>query len=202
MNLNIYWEMGEDDWENSNFVPLIPTSAMTEEGVHNILLLLCQIFQRKLWRRLMWCTNLQCTGSVLEVKAINGLGMTINLLVVNEYLREGDKAVFCTLDGPHCDQNLWPFDPPAESGDAHQVGVHAPQGNQGRVGSEGDWQWVEKVMAGTPVLVVGPDDKVEDIKAEVMSDLTKCRRRLSAWRGGMPGGNARPGGMASSRWHQ
>jgi translation initiation factor 5B len=41
MNLNIYWEMGEDDWENSNFVPLIPTSAMTREGIHDILLLLC-----------------------------------------------------------------------------------------------------------------------------------------------------------------
>ena len=98
VNLNIYWEMGEDDWENSNFVPLIPTSAMTGESVHDILLLLCQILQRKLWRRLMWCTNLQCT--VLEVKAINGLGMTVDLMVVNRYLREGDKAVFCTLDGP------------------------------------------------------------------------------------------------------
>jgi translation initiation factor 5B len=98
VNLNIYWEMGKDDWDNSNFVPLIPTSAMTGEGVHDILLLLCQILQRKLWRRLMWCANLQCT--VLEVKAVDGLGMTIDLLVVNGYLREGDKAVFCTLDGP------------------------------------------------------------------------------------------------------
>jgi translation initiation factor 5B len=98
MNLNIYWEMGKDDWENSNFVLLIPTSAITGEGVHDILLLLCQILQRKLWRRLMWCTNLQCT--VLEVKAINGLGVTVDLLVVSGYLRDGEKAVFFTLDGP------------------------------------------------------------------------------------------------------
>ncbi len=49
-------------------------------------------------------------------------------------------------------------------------------------------------MARMPILVVGPNDNVEDIKAEVMSDLTKCRRRLSTWRGGMPGGNTRPGG--------
>jgi translation initiation factor 5B len=40
---------------------------------------------------------------------------------------------------------------------------------------------VEKVMVGTPVLVVGPDEEVEDIKVKIMSDLTKCRRRLSAW---------------------
>jgi translation initiation factor 5B len=38
---------------------------------------------------------------------------------------------------------------------------------------------LEKVMAGTPVLVVGPDDEVEDIKAEVMSDLTKLQEKLS-----------------------
>jgi translation initiation factor 5B len=44
----------------------------------------------------MWCANLQCT--MLEVKAIDGLGMIVNLLVVNGYLMEGDKAVFCTLD--------------------------------------------------------------------------------------------------------
>jgi translation initiation factor 5B len=98
VNLNIYWEMGEDDWENSNFVPLIPTSAMTGEGIHDILLLLCQILQRRLLRRLMWCTNFQCT--MLEVKVIDGLGMTIDLLVVNGYLREGDKAVFCTWMDP------------------------------------------------------------------------------------------------------
>jgi translation initiation factor 5B len=54
MNLNIYWETGKDNWENSNFVPLIPTSTNTGEGVQDILLLLCQILQRKLWRRLMW----------------------------------------------------------------------------------------------------------------------------------------------------
>jgi translation initiation factor 5B len=48
VNLNIYWEMGKVDWENFDFVPLIPTSAITGEGVHDILLLLCQISQMKL----------------------------------------------------------------------------------------------------------------------------------------------------------
>jgi translation initiation factor 5B len=47
VNLNIYGEMGEDNWENSNFVPLISISAMTREGILDILLLLCQIFAKK-----------------------------------------------------------------------------------------------------------------------------------------------------------
>ncbi len=46
VNLNIYWEMGKNDWENSNFVPLIPTSAVTGEGIHDILLLCCARFRK------------------------------------------------------------------------------------------------------------------------------------------------------------
>ena len=98
INSNIYWEMGDDDWMNTDFVPLVPTSAVTGEGVQDLLMLLCQMAQRKLWRQLMWHANLQCT--VLEVKAIDGLGMTVDLLVVNGHLKEGDRAVFCTLGGP------------------------------------------------------------------------------------------------------
>ena len=50
INSNIYWEMGDEDWENSDFVPLVPTSAVSGEGVQDILMLLCQMAQRKLWR--------------------------------------------------------------------------------------------------------------------------------------------------------
>ncbi|KAL3761692.1 hypothetical protein ACHAW5_004256 [Stephanodiscus triporus] len=177
VNSNIYWEMGEDDWENSDFVPLVPTSAITGEGVQDILLLLCQISQRKLWRRLMWCANLQCT--VLEVKAIDGLGMTVDLLVVNGYLREGDKAVFCTLDGPIVTEIrglLTP--PPSREMRIKSEYIHHKE-IKGALGVKVIGNGLEKVMAGTPVLVVGPDDEVEDIKAEVMSDLTKLQEKLS-----------------------
>ena len=34
VNSNLYWEMGDDDWENSDFIPLVPTSAVTGEEDH------------------------------------------------------------------------------------------------------------------------------------------------------------------------
>jgi translation initiation factor 5B len=40
---------------------------------------------------------LECT--VLEVKAIEGLGTTIDTIIVNGKLRENDRIVVCTLDG-------------------------------------------------------------------------------------------------------
>lgn len=177
VNSNIYWEMGDDDWENSDFVPLVPTSAISGEGVQDILMLLCQIAQRKLWKQLMWCANLQCT--VLEVKAIDGLGMTVDVLVVNGYLKEGDKAVFCTLDGPIVAEIrglLTP--PPSREMRVKSEYIHHKE-IKGAIGVKVIGNGLEKVMAGTPVMVVGPDDEVEDIKAEVMSDLTSLQEKLS-----------------------
>ena len=177
VNSNIYWEMGDEDWTNSDFVPLVPTSAVTGEGVQDILLLLCQIAQRKLWQQLMWCANLQCT--VLEVKAIDGLGMTIDVLVVNGYLREGDRAVFCTLDGPIVAEIrglLTP--PPSRELRIKSEYIHHKE-IKGALGVKIIGNGLEKVMAGTPLMVVGPDDEEEDIKAEVMADLTRLQEKLN-----------------------
>lgn len=151
VNSNLYWEMGDEDWTNSDFIPLVPTSAVTGEGVQDLLLLLCQISQRKIWEQLMWCANLQAT--VLEVKAIDGLGMTVDVLVVNGYLNEGDRAVFCTLDGPIVTEIrglLTP--PPSREMRIKSDYVHHKQ-VKGALGVKVIGNNLEKVMAGTPVLV-------------------------------------------------
>lgn len=177
VNSNLYWEMGEDDWENSDFVPCVPTSAITGEGVQDVLMLLCQMAQKSVWRQLMWCANLQCT--VLEVKAIDGLGMTVDVLVVNGYLREGDKAVFCTLDGPIVAEIRGLLTPPPSREMRIKSDYIHHKEIKGALGVKVIGNGLEKVMAGTPVMVVGPDDEEEDIKAEVMSDLTSLQSKLS-----------------------
>lgn len=177
VNSNLYWEMGDEDWTNSDFIPLIPTSAITGEGVQDVLLLLCQMAQRQLVDSLMWHANLQCT--VLEVKAIDGLGMTVDVLVVNGSLKEGDRAVFCTLDGPIVTEIrglLTP--PPSREMRIKSEYIHHKE-IKGAIGVKIIGNNLEKVMAGTPVMVVGPFDEEEDIKAEVMSDLTKLESKLS-----------------------
>ncbi|GMH52922.1 hypothetical protein TrRE_jg3943, partial [Triparma retinervis] len=177
VNSNIYWEMGEDDWQSSDFVPLVPTSAISGEGVQDILLLLCRMAQEKLWRQLMWCGNLQCT--VLEVKAIEGLGMTVDVIVVNGTIKEGDKVVLCSMDGPVVSEIrglLTP--PPSREMRVKSEYIHHKE-IKGALGVKLIGNGLEKVMAGTPVMVVGPDDEEEDIKAEVMSDLTSLTDSLS-----------------------
>jgi translation initiation factor 5B len=48
--------------------------------------------------KMMYCENLQCT--VLEVKVLEGLGHTVDVVLVNGTLREGDTIVVSTLEGP------------------------------------------------------------------------------------------------------
>ena len=48
--------------------------------------------------RLMVITETQCT--VLEVKVIEGLGTTIDVVLVNGMIHEGDTIVLCGMGGP------------------------------------------------------------------------------------------------------
>jgi translation initiation factor 5B len=88
-------------YENKNFarnVSLVPTSAITGEGVPDMIMLLVNLTQQRLSDRLMYLAEVECT--VLEVKVIEGLGTTIDVVLSNGILREGEKIVVCGLNGP------------------------------------------------------------------------------------------------------
>jgi translation initiation factor 5B len=88
-------------YDNKNFarnVSLVPTSAITGEGVPDMIMLLVNLTQQRMSDRLMYLSELECT--VLEVKVIEGLGTTIDVILSNGILREGDKIVVCGLNGP------------------------------------------------------------------------------------------------------
>jgi translation initiation factor 5B len=88
-------------YENKNFarnVSLVPTSARTGEGVPDMIMLLVNLTQQRMSDSLMYLSELECT--VLEVKMIEGLGTTIDVVLSNGILREGDRIVVCGLNGP------------------------------------------------------------------------------------------------------
>ena len=79
------------------YVSLIPTSAHTGEGVPDILMLLVQITQKMMVERIMWTPLVQCT--VLEVKVVEGLGATADVILANGTLKRGDRIVMCGFGG-------------------------------------------------------------------------------------------------------
>ncbi|KAI0092481.1 hypothetical protein BDY19DRAFT_990199 [Irpex rosettiformis] len=160
-------------YDNKSFarnVSLVPTSAITGEGVPDMIMLLVNLTQQRMSDRLMYLSELECT--VLEVKVIEGLGTTIDVVLSNGILHEGDKIVICGLNGPIVTQVRALLTPQPlrelriKSAYVHHKEVKAALGVK-IVASD-----LEKAIAGSRLLVVGPDDDEEDMMEEVMSDLT------------------------------
>ncbi|EGD81768.1 eukaryotic translation initiation factor 5B [Salpingoeca rosetta] len=88
-------------WKNKNireYVNIVPTSAHTGEGVPDLLFLLVSLTQKMLAKALAYSEELECT--VLEVKEVQGYGTTIDVILTNGTLREGDTIVLGGLEGP------------------------------------------------------------------------------------------------------
>lgn len=71
---------------------------LSGEGMGNLLQLIISACQKRLTDRLMYSEELQAT--VLEVKALPGLGTTIDCILINGTLREQDTMIVAGTDGP------------------------------------------------------------------------------------------------------
>ncbi|KAI1954991.1 eukaryotic translation initiation factor 5B [Ophidiomyces ophidiicola] len=167
-------------WENKSLarnVSLVPTSAHTGEGVPDLLKLLVSLTQERMTNKLMYLSEVECT--VLEVKVIEGLGTTIDVVLSNGILREGDRIVLCGLNGA-ITTNIRALLTPAplkelriKSQYVHNKEVKAALGVKIAAND------LEHAIAGSRLMVVGPDDDEEDLEDEVMSDLENLLSKVS-----------------------
>jgi translation initiation factor 5B len=153
----------------AKIVSLVPTSAHTGEGIPDMLKLIVQLTQDRMVGSLMYLAEVQAT--VLEVKAIEGFGMTIDVILSNGILREGDRIVLCGVDGA-ITTNIRALLTPAplkelrlKSAYVHNKEVKAALGV--KISAPG----LEGAIAGSRLMVVGPDDDESDIEEEIESDL-------------------------------
>ncbi|KAF8075906.1 hypothetical protein FPV67DRAFT_1604632 [Lyophyllum atratum] len=160
-------------YDNKNLgrnVSLVPTSAITGEGIPDMIMLLVNLTQQRMSDRLMYLSELECT--VLEVKVIEGLGTTIDVVLSNGILREGDRIVVCGLNGPIVTQVRALLTPqPLRELRIKSAYVHHKE-VKAALGVKITAPDLEKAIAGSRLLVVGPDDDEDDLKEEIMSDLT------------------------------
>jgi translation initiation factor 5B len=160
----------------ARYVSLVPTSAHTGEGIPDMLKLIIQLTQERMVGSLMYLSEVQAT--VLEVKAIEGFGMTIDVILSNGILREGDRIVLCGVDGV-IKTNIRALLTPAplrelrlKSAYVHNKEVKAALGV--KISAPG----LEGAIAGSRLLVVGPDDDESDLEDEVESDLASLFSRV------------------------
>jgi len=160
----------------AKYVSLIPTSAHTGEGIPDMLKLLIQLTQERMAGSLMYLSELEAT--VLEVKAIEGFGMTIDVILSNGILREGDRIVLCGVEGA-IKTNIRALLTPApmkelrlKSAYVHNKEVKAAMGV--KISAPG----LEGAIAGSRLLVIGEDDDESELEDEVESDLATLFSRV------------------------
>ncbi|CCH40548.1 Eukaryotic translation initiation factor 5B [Wickerhamomyces ciferrii] len=154
----------------SKYVSIVPTSAVTGEGVPDLLWLLLELTQKRMSKQLMYIT--ECEATILEVKVIEGLGTTIDVILSNGYLREGDRIVLCGMNGPIATNVRALLTPQPlrelrlKSEYVHHKEVKAALGVKIAAND------LEKAVAGSRLIVVNSEEEEEDAMDEVMDDLT------------------------------
>lgn len=166
-------------WKNPDprsYVSLVPTSAISGDGMGNLIALICEMCQQRLHKRLMFSEELQCT--VLEVKTIQGHGTTIDVILVNGRLREGDTIILAGTEGPIVTQIrslLLPkplkeirvkgqYDEFKEVAAAQGVKIAARE--------------LEKAIAGLNLLVAYHEDEIDFLKEEVDKEFNAAMRSI------------------------
>ena len=163
--MSLYWK-NEDP---RKFVNVVPTSAMTGEGIPDLLQLMVKLTQTMMAERLMFVDDTQCT--VLEVKTMEGLGTTVDCVLVNGMLKEGDNIIVCGLGGP-IKTRIKALKTPQVLKEMRVKGqmmdhkeIRAAMGV--RIVAPG----LEQAVAGTSMFVIRPEDDEEELKASVMEDM-------------------------------
>ncbi|GER32356.1 eukaryotic translation initiation factor 2(eIF-2) family protein [Striga asiatica] len=155
LNTELYYKnknMGET-------VNIVPTSAISGEGVPDLLLVLIQWAQKTMIERLTYSNEVQCT--VLEVKVIEGHGTTIDVVL---------GPIVTTIRAlltPHPMKELR-----VKGSYLHHKEIKAAQGI--KITAQG----LEHTIAGTSLYVVGPHDDLEDIKEAAMEDMKSVMSRI------------------------
>lgn len=164
----------------SKFVSLVPTSAHTGEGIPDMLKLLTTLTQERMTNQLMYLSEVECT--VLEVKVIEGLGTTIDVVLSNGILHEGDRIVLCGTEGA-ITTDIRALLTPAEMKElriksqyVHNKTVKAALGV--KIAANG----LDNAIAGSRLLVVknkDDEDEIEELEEDVMGDLENLMSRIA-----------------------
>ncbi|XP_047072003.1 eukaryotic translation initiation factor 5B-like [Lolium rigidum] len=148
---------------------IVPTSAIRGEGVPDLLLLLVRWVPEIMIEKLVYDNSVECT--ILEVNGDKDLGTTIDVVLINGALHQGDQAIVCTKQGPVTTiiRDLLTPHPmkelKAKGAYKHHKELRAVHGV--KIVAPG----LQHAMAGTSLIVVKPGDDLRQAEAAAMQQM-------------------------------
>ena len=167
-------------WKNKNpleFMSIVPTSAITGEGLPDLLAWIthyCQKYQNKSITK-----NFDdFDATVLEVKKIDGLGSTVDIILVNGTLQENDKIVLSGFQGPIVTtvKSLLTPHPMKEMRIKNEYLNH--KAVVGSIGVKLLAQGLETALAGCSIYKYEDEEELDAYKMLLAKDIKKIKKKI------------------------
>lgn len=171
LNTKPYYQMKLGIKEKITDFPICPTSAITGEGIPDLLMMAQWLTQTRMTDKLSAKAELQCT--VLEVKVEEGIGVTLDVILVNGALHINDTIVIAGLNGPivtHIRALLTPE--PLKELRVHGNWVHHDV-IYAAMGCKIVAPDLDGAFAGSELFVPANDSEIEECKGRVDEDVGK-----------------------------
>ncbi|KAL6842130.1 hypothetical protein ACP4OV_028109 [Aristida adscensionis] len=176
INTALYYE----NKKIKDVVNVVPTSAVSGEGIPDLLLLLVRWVPEVMMDKLTYVNTVECT--VLEVNEDKDLGTTIDVVLINGMLRKGDQIVVRTKQGPVTTSIRYlltpnPLEERRAKGYKYHEELRAAQGV--KVVARG----LQHAIAGTSLTLVKPVKDSEQFGATAIQEISKARSLIkeSEW---------------------
>ena len=91
-------------------ISLIPVSNISGDGIPDVFCALIGLTQKFMTKKITFRENTRCV--ILEVRKLEGVGYTIDVILINGRLKVGDKIMFLTFNGVKTSQIKRIYSPP------------------------------------------------------------------------------------------
>lgn len=173
LNAALYYENPDP----KSFVSLIPTSAVSGDGMGNLISMLITFSQTRLMKRIIFKPD-DLNATVFEVKAIQGLGTTLDVILINGTLNEGDKIVLAGYEGAIVTQIRALLVPHP----LRELRVKAQytelKSVRGSIGVKVTGHDLEKAIAGLQLHVAKNDADVERLQTYAMKEFDAAMNKI------------------------
>ena len=165
---DLYWRVQEFQRN----IGVVPVSAMTGEGVSDLLAVLMGLSQRYMREEMAVDVSGAGVGTVLEVKDERGFGATIDVVVYDGVIREGDTIVVGGMDEPIVTEIRALLQPRPLAEIRTENRFERVDSVEAAAGVKIAAPELDDAMAGAPVMVVR-DRPVEEVIGEVRAELAE-----------------------------
>ncbi len=156
-------------------VPIVPTSAVTGEGIADLLVVLAGLTQRLVKDKLIVHDG-PGRGVIMEIKEEKGWGTTADAIIYDGLINKGDKIAALGLDGPFYTSVRMlvmpkPLDEMRDPEDKYMLvnSVKAAAGVR-IVGEE-----LQRAVPGSPLIVIKSESQLRDALDELRAEASSIR---------------------------